>query len=60
MRYQMGFYNAAALEESIKWFQDFSKKVNKKIIWITAERYLSRIKDLNDFYKGQKKLGKEI
>ena len=56
----MGFYNAAALEESIKWFQDFSKKVNKKIIWTTAERYLSRIKDLNDFYKGQRKLGKEI
>lgn len=53
----MGFYNEVGIDQSVKLFNDFSQKLNKKIIWVVAERYLSRIKDLNDFYKGQKKLG---
>lgn len=54
----MGFYNEVGIDQSVKLFNDFSQKLNRKIIWVVAERYLSRIKDLNDFYKAQKKLGK--
>jgi hypothetical protein len=44
----------------MRLFVDLSKKINNKIILTTADKHLARVRDLSDFYKDQRKLGKMI
>lgn len=56
----MGFFNQASAEETMRMFNDLSQKINHGIIWMTANRQEERLKELDEFFKGQKRVAVHI
>ena len=44
LKYQMGFYNQASAEEAMRLFNDLSKKINHKMVWLVADKHETRLK----------------
>ena len=44
----------------MRLFNDLSKKINHKMIWIIADKNEMRLKELDEFYKAQKRMSVNI